>query len=130
VDHLQDLVVAGRGHKDAIVLANQFSIGRNAGGYTIEQEWRSYQRRDWHDSECHALSTASWRLNEGYLADPINLPDGTILTVVHSGDQNRQMDAALALGTSLDDLGTYSDGRWSKMDALAEFEKRNPGAAH
>ena len=129
VDHaFQD----ARPGKDAIVLANQFSVGKKAGGRAIEHEWASYQKGDWHDSDCHNLSLAHWRQDEGYWGDTINLPDGTIDKVVHEGDLNRQMDAALALGNavSADQLGSYSNGQWSNFDALAEFEKRNPGSCH
>jgi len=41
------------------------------------------------------------------------------------------MDAAKALEhVSPDQLGSYSNGQRSNFDALAEFEKRNPGSCH
>jgi hypothetical protein len=68
-----DDIVSGRGasEKDAIVLANQYSVGQRAGGQMIGHEWFAYKDGDWHDSDCYALSTAPWAANEGYGGDAI-----------------------------------------------------------
>jgi hypothetical protein len=80
-----ETVRRGESHKDAIVLANQFFIGQKAGGQAIGHEWFAYKDSEWHDSDCRALSVASWAGPEGYAGDPIDLPDGAIAEVVNSG---------------------------------------------
>lgn len=40
-----ETVRLGKPHKDAIVLASQFSVGEKAGGRAIGHEWFAYQRR-------------------------------------------------------------------------------------
>jgi hypothetical protein len=78
-------VIAGKGHKDAIILAGQFYVGEKAGGRAIGHEWFEYKDGRWHDSDCRRLSTARWAADEGYIGGPINLPDGAIRLVVNSG---------------------------------------------
>jgi hypothetical protein len=85
-DHEYADVVNGRGasEKDAIILANQFSVGQRAGGQMIGHEWLAYKDGKWHDSDCYVLSSAPWALNEGYAGDPIRLPEGAIAVVVNN----------------------------------------------
>jgi hypothetical protein len=84
-DHEYQTVLEGKPHKDAIILANQFSVGERAGGRAIGREWFAYKDGEWHDSQCTELSIAPWTNAEGYIGDPIHLPDGAIAVVVNSG---------------------------------------------
>ena len=79
-----ETVLAGKGHKDAIILAGQYSVGEKAGGRAIGHEWFSYQDGKWRDSDCKPMSVAAWAQGEGYYGDPIELPDGAIAIVVNS----------------------------------------------
>jgi hypothetical protein len=82
-DEYQD-VLQGKSHKDAVILANQYSVGERAGGRAIGREWGAYEDGEWRDSECSELSVAPWAHDEGYFGDPIHLPDGAIKLVVNS----------------------------------------------
>jgi|GEM_PF-3846555 len=77
-------VLAGKGHKDAITLANQYAVGERAGGRAIGHEWGSYENGAWKDGDCRALSVAQWAPSDGYAGDPIDLPRGAISVVVKS----------------------------------------------
>jgi hypothetical protein len=83
-DEFGDIQRGHSGDKDVIILANQSFIGQKAGGATIGHEWLAYKDGQWHDADCHALSTAGWAANEDYVGDPIDLPDGAIAQVVNA----------------------------------------------
>jgi len=70
--------LASRAVKDTIVLANQYDVGKNAGGVAIGHEIGEYFNGRWRDADCNELSTAPWTMDQGYAGDAISLPVGAI----------------------------------------------------
>ena len=74
----------GESHKNTIQMASHFAIGERAGVQSILHAYFTYERGEWSESDCYALSTARWAIDEGYLGSPIQLPVGAIRRVVNS----------------------------------------------
>jgi hypothetical protein len=70
--------------KDPLLLTLQSALGAKAGNIALGQAWGDYRARQWREADCLDLLRASWAPTEGYLGEPIQVPEGAIGAVMRA----------------------------------------------